>query len=147
MRVDLPAPLSPTSATTSPAWTSKSTSVRASTAPNRFVTPLISRSGRSEAAVAVDTYCSPLLALADAVLGARGLERTGAHVVRLPEPILDDGSGDVVGGDCRDRQLDRRNVDRAVVLGRRGISRLLALDESDGPGRRLLGERLDRLVD
>ena len=38
-RVDLPAPLSPTRATTSPAWISSSTSVRAWTAPNRLETP------------------------------------------------------------------------------------------------------------
>ena len=37
--VDLPAPLSPTSATTSPAWTSKSTSVSASTGPKLLLTP------------------------------------------------------------------------------------------------------------
>ena len=38
--VDLPAPLSPTSATTSPAWTSKFTSESASTGPNLLLTPL-----------------------------------------------------------------------------------------------------------
>src|SRR5689334_10726330 len=37
--VDLPAPLSPTRATTSPAWTSKSMSLSACTAPKRFETP------------------------------------------------------------------------------------------------------------
>src|SRR6476619_6018885 len=37
--VDLPAPLSPTRATTSPAWTSKSMSLSACTAPKRFDTP------------------------------------------------------------------------------------------------------------
>ena len=39
MSVDLPAPLSPTRATTSPAWISKSTSTSASTEPNRLDTP------------------------------------------------------------------------------------------------------------
>ena len=38
-RVDLPAPLSPTRATTSPAWISSSTSVSAWTAPKRLETP------------------------------------------------------------------------------------------------------------
>src|SRR3954452_11363572 len=38
-RVDLPAPLSPTRATTSPALTSKSTPSSAWTAPNRLLTP------------------------------------------------------------------------------------------------------------
>src|SRR5579884_4364797 len=43
--VDLPAPLSPTSAITSPARTSKSAPRRACTEPNDFVTPRSSRSG------------------------------------------------------------------------------------------------------
>src|SRR5262245_26442681 len=43
--VDFPAPLSPTSAITSPARTSKSTSVSACTEPKLFVIPLISSSG------------------------------------------------------------------------------------------------------
>src|SRR4051812_33136970 len=43
--VDLPAPLSPTSAITSPLRTSKSTSLSAWTEPNRFVTPRSSRIG------------------------------------------------------------------------------------------------------
>ena len=46
--VDLPAPLSPTSAITSPLRTSKSTSVRACTDPNDFV---MSRSWRSGVSV------------------------------------------------------------------------------------------------
>src|SRR5207253_2080774 len=45
--VDLPAPLSPTSAITSPARTSKSTSVSAWTDPNDFETPRSSRRGCS----------------------------------------------------------------------------------------------------
>src|SRR5205814_5357385 len=45
--VDLPAPLSPTSAITSPLRTSKSTSVSAWTDPNDFETPRSSRSGWS----------------------------------------------------------------------------------------------------
>src|SRR5579862_238116 len=47
IRVDLPAPLSPTSAMTSPFRTSKSTSVSAWTEPNDFVMSLSSRSGVS----------------------------------------------------------------------------------------------------
>src|SRR5437764_9981929 len=45
--VDLPAPLSPTSAITSPGRTSKSTSVRACTEPNDLSTPRSSRRGVS----------------------------------------------------------------------------------------------------
>src|SRR5436305_9155259 len=47
IRVDLPAPLSPTSAITSPAVAVKSTSVRACTEPNDFVIPRTSSSGLS----------------------------------------------------------------------------------------------------
>src|SRR5215813_11675992 len=47
MSVDLPAPLSPTSAMTSPERTSKSTSVSACTEPNVFERSRISRSGVS----------------------------------------------------------------------------------------------------
>src|SRR3954449_3346980 len=46
--VDLPAPLSPTSAMTSPARTSKSTSVSACTEPKFFDTPRSSRRGAVE---------------------------------------------------------------------------------------------------
>src|SRR4051794_10561429 len=45
IRVDLPAPLSPTRATTSPAPTSKSTSVSARTAPKLLLTPFSSSRG------------------------------------------------------------------------------------------------------
>src|SRR5438309_105323 len=44
-RVDLPAPLSPTSAVTSPARTAKSTSWRTCTGPKLLFTPWISRMG------------------------------------------------------------------------------------------------------
>src|ERR671924_408921 len=43
--VDFPAPLSPTSATTSPAWTSKSTSLSAWTGPKLLLTPSRDRTG------------------------------------------------------------------------------------------------------
>src|SRR3954452_5639867 len=43
--VDLPAPLSPTSATTSPDWTSKSTSLSACTGPKLLLTPLRESTG------------------------------------------------------------------------------------------------------
>src|SRR5258705_12349270 len=99
MSVDLPAPLSRTSATTSPALTSKSTSVRASTAPNRFVTPLTSRSGRSGAAVAEAVVTSSFLrSLLDPVLLARGGERAGADVGGLPVAVGDDRVLDLVPG-------------------------------------------------
>ena len=46
-RVDLPAPLSPTRPTTSPAWTAKSTRSRAWTGPNLLLTPSTSSNGAS----------------------------------------------------------------------------------------------------
>src|SRR6266487_4542680 len=51
--VDLPAPLSPTSAITSPGRTSKSASARACTGPNAFETPRSSRIGVSVSATGV----------------------------------------------------------------------------------------------
>src|SRR2546430_13568140 len=45
IRVDFPAPLSPTNAITSPFWTSKSTSERACTEPNDLEMPRSWRSG------------------------------------------------------------------------------------------------------
>ena len=58
-RVDLPAPLSPTRATTSPASHSKSTSDRACTAPKRLLTPSSWRSGVSVATGAVSRSPRP----------------------------------------------------------------------------------------
>src|SRR5258705_13945052 len=118
INVDLPAPLSPTSATTSPAWTSKSTSVRASTAPNRLVTPLTSRSGRSGAAVAEAVVISSLDSLLDTVLLARSGVGAGADLRRRPVLVRDHRRLDRVGGHSLDRELERRDVDLAVVLGR-----------------------------
>src|SRR3954452_13031219 len=126
MSVDLPAPLSPTSATTSPAWTSKSTSVRASTAPNRFVTPFTSRSGRSGAAVAEAVVTLPFLRLLlDPVLLARGGECAGADVGGLPIAVLDDRVLDLGRCHRRDGELQGRDVRLAVVLGRGGVRGLL----------------------
>src|SRR3954454_1633385 len=146
--VDLPAPLSPTRATTSPAPTSKSTSVRASTAPNLFVTPLTSRRGRSGAAVAEAVVtCSRFLVLLDAVLGAGRLVRTGADLRRLPEAVLDDRRLDLVRGHRDHGQLLGLDVDLAIVLGRGRVCHLLAVDEGDCPRSGGVRKRLDRLVD
>src|SRR4051794_29422462 len=141
IRVDLPAPLSPTRATPSPAWTSKSTSVSASTAPNRLVTPLSSRSGRSGAAVVM------LPSLLDSVLCTSRLIRSCANLRRLPVAVLDHGALDLVSRDRRDGELERRDVGLAVVLLGAGVRGLLALSEVDCPHSGLVGERLDRLVD
>src|SRR5204862_8109177 len=81
--VDLPAPLSPTSATTSPASTSKSTPVRASTAPKRLVTPLTSRRWVFEP-VSAEAVVTRIYLLLDSVLGAGGLVLAGADLRRGP---------------------------------------------------------------
>src|SRR5919108_285925 len=158
--VDFPAPLSPTSATTSPAWTSKSTSLSAWTGPKLLLTPSSARTGVLPfelilrrllsaglgAPIAGAPNCSPQ-DLLDASLLASGCVLAGADLVHRPEPVLDDRVLDVVHGD-RDRlEQDRRHLLRAIVdlvLGRR---RGLALGELDGELRRLLRLRLDRLVD
>src|SRR5258705_11837597 len=147
INVDLPAPLSPTSATSSPAWTLKSTSVRASTAPNRLVTPLTSRSGRSGAAVAEAVVTCSLDSLLDAVLLARGGVCARADLRRRPVLVRDNRRLDGFGGHGLDRDLERRDVGLAVVLGRVGAGHLLALDQGDGPLRCRLSQRRDRLVD
>src|SRR4051794_33354367 len=141
IRVDLPAPLSPTRATTSPAWTSKSTSVSASTAPNRLVTPLSSRSGRSGAAVVM------LPSLLDSVLCTSRLIRSCANLRRLPVAVLDHGALDLVSRDRRHVERLRRHVFLAVVHLVRRVGRLLALGDRDSPFRGRVGQRPDRLVD
>src|SRR4051812_31684609 len=108
--VDLPAPLSPTRATTSPAWTEKSTPDSACTAPKRFEMPRSSRTG-VVSVMSGDLSCL----LADARVGAGLLVLAGADLIHRPEPILDDRVGDVVLRH-RDRlQQHRRNLAGAVV--------------------------------
>src|SRR4051812_745457 len=162
IRVDLPAPLSPTRAATSPAPTSKSTSVSARTAPKLLLTPFSSSRGcfdPTACCVAVASVtsllplrCGPLCSLSTsllhAVLLARRLERARADLARLPEAVLDDGVLDVVSGDRDGLQQDRGDLLLAVVglavdeAARGG----LALDQGHGERRRVLGLGLDRLV-
>src|SRR3954471_16956847 len=156
--VDLPAPLSPTSATTSFGATSISASVRACTAPKRFEIP---RSERTGAAVAVAVTALPfqvedrgrrtdhprsrsllesgLLAIVRVLLRADLLDRV--------EAVLDHGVLDVVLGH-RDRGEQLRGHVRApVVLRLVGRGVLLALERGDGHSGGDVGLRLDRLVD
>src|SRR5689334_668928 len=105
MRVDLPAPLSPTRATTSPAWTSKSTPESASTAPNRLLTPLASSRGVDCAGVVEGM--SVISGLLDPVLGAGLLVLGRADLAGLPVPVGDDGGLHRVGGDRLDGDLVR----------------------------------------
>src|ERR687884_374370 len=144
MSVDLPAPLSPTSAITSPSETSKFTASSACTAPKLFETSRSSRVGRvaftrlfyngggapEEAPHRVDRLLAVLRVLAVADLAA--LQEAFLEeqlVVRLRDPD-------------RGEQDRLRAADLAVHAGH-----LLALDDRDR-GRRC-GVRLlaDRLVD
>src|SRR3954449_118072 len=156
--VDLPAPLSPTSATTSPERISKSTSWRACTGPKLLLTPwsastgvsvlihlLLRSSGGRRRPVAPPA--DRLLLDAGRLAGVRVLR--GADLLGRPELILDDRVLDVVLRHGHRRQDHRRHVLLAVVgLGvhhaRRG---LLALQQVDRQLPGLLGLGLDRLVD
>src|SRR5436305_15332090 len=84
--VDLPAPLSPTRPTTSPALTVKSTRSRAWTGPNRLLTPSSSRSGVPSAAISTG----------DSRFFAGGRVGAGAEFGGADEPVLDHGVLDVV---------------------------------------------------
>src|SRR5215217_8141730 len=117
--VDLPAPLSPTRAMTSPAATRKSTWYSAWTAPNRFETPRSSRTG----------WLSVMRSQPCLVAHRRVLPR--ADVLALEELVLE-RDVDVLLGDRDGLEQDGRHLARTVVG--------LAVDEA---GRRLLalGER------
>src|SRR5919206_1936066 len=143
-RVDLPAPLSPTSATTSPAWTPKSTSSSARTGPKLLLTPSRARTGVSAfmvqdsfppSAAAGDAGAPPAgpSSLLDAGLLARRGVLAGAYLLGRPERVLHDGVVDVALGH-RDRGQDhRRHLLLAVVelLVDQPARGLLALDEGD----------------
>src|SRR5258708_6882582 len=162
--VDLPAPLSPTSATTSPANTLNCTPSSAWTAPNRLLIPWSSSSGVRPPALDGSRYGVAIAVggLLDVPVTCRLLDRCRladglvaladlGHRVRTVELVLDDGVGDRLGGATagrgdRDRgQQDGRHVDGAVVdlaIGRR----LLALEQRARQLGGLLGLGLDRLV-
>src|SRR5436190_6909312 len=147
--VDLPAPLSPTSPTTSPAFTSKSMSLSACTGPNRLLTPFSCSRGAfafmsvpfrfvgfpSPRRVAPSRHPAKRGAVrgsCDSRRLARGRVRARADLRRRPEPVLDDRAVDVGLGD-RHRSEDRRRHVLLSVVGRavdRWRGRLLALGES-----------------
>src|SRR4051812_29417063 len=119
MSVDLPAPLSPTRAMTSPAATRKSTWYSAWTAPNRFETPRSSRTG----------WLSVIGS--DPCLRAEIRVLAGADVLLLEEPVLE-RHVDVVLRDRDGVEQHRRDLAAAVVG--------LAVDQT-GRGLRALGQR------
>src|SRR6478735_3669065 len=135
--VDFPAPLSPTRATTSWAWTSNWMSVRAWTAPKCLLTPRSSRSG-TLAATTIDAssavsgpetsrrrgVCTPRrrsarrpgasrdgVALLDAGCGAGGRVVGGADLRGGIEPVRDDAVHDRLGAVDLAVQGDRNDGD------------------------------------
>src|SRR5207302_1429158 len=102
IKVDLPAPLSPTTHTTSCGKTSKSTSLRACTAPKRLLIPFSARTGVSEGL--------------EQTVAVASIEKTGcADLVDGPEAIVHDRGGDVVARYGHGCQEQRGNVDSRVV--------------------------------
>src|ERR1043165_1682913 len=121
-RVDLPAPLSPTSAITSPVRTSKSTSASAWTDPNDFEIPRSSKVGVS---VTVPRFlpqrigggareAPPPTVSAVVDLLAELRELADADVALLEELVLEDPRV-VVFRDRDDRNLDGRFLLAAVL--------------------------------
>src|SRR4051812_6232340 len=103
--VDLPAPLSPTRPTTSPALTVKSTRSSAWTGPNRLLMPSSSSSGVPFAAISAR----------DSRFFAGGCVGARAEFGGFDEPVFDHRVFDVVF-DHRNRFQDcRRNFRFAVV--------------------------------
>src|SRR6476659_7895495 len=134
--VDLPAPLSPTRATTSPGWTSKSTPSSACTGPNLLLTPLSERiapfvaiflsfsspgsaSAPGELMRLARCVPSPHPLSGDARLLAVGLVRAGADLCWRVVAVRDHGRLDVVLRHRHRGEDDRGNVGRAVVGGLR----------------------------
>src|SRR5918999_5521937 len=124
--VDLPAPLSPTSAMTSPWDTWKSTSNSAWTAPKLLETPTSSRTGVSVTFVSPPSPTAdpgapragrPRDSLLKADLLALGRDLAGADVLHLGEVRLAGVLRDVVLGDRHGLEQDRRDVLGLVVHG------------------------------
>src|ERR1041385_4728934 len=106
MRVDLPAPFSPRSACTSPRCRSKSTLSSATTPGNRFVMPLISRTG--EASTAGDSTAGCRRALLD---GGRDLDLARDDLLLDPVHLVDQrlGHRGVDLAEAQDRKSTRLN--------------------------------------
>src|SRR5439155_11620486 len=157
IRVDLPAPLSPTSAITSPDRTSKSTFSSACTEPKLFEIP------RSSSVGVAAATSSPSRSEVEALLGSAStnvrqerdvttsllavlLELADADVAPLQEAVLEEQR--VVRLRDRDRrQLRERHLAGTVRDLRVDACGLRALDQRDRKLRGRAGLELDRLVD
>src|SRR6185503_2911716 len=130
MSVDLPAPLSPTRAITSPSRTSKSTSVSACTEPKVFDRPRISRSGVSLMGRLGRQWRHPEVPPPLSVdLLAVLLVLPGAHVAALQELVREEPRV-VRLGDRHNRDHQRRLL-LAAVRARRVRLRRLSLEQGD----------------
>src|SRR6185295_7780606 len=138
IKVDLPAPLSPTSAMTSPWRTSKSTSASACTDPNDFEIP---RSWRIGVSLTVSGFLphrrvgapvwAPPPRVSPVWLLAELRELADAHVALLQELVLEEPR--VVGlRDRDDRKLDGRLLPAAVLAEPVDPGHLLVLEQRDG---------------
>src|SRR5436190_8578510 len=139
-RVDLPAPLSPTSAITSPGRTSKSTSASAWTDPNDFEIPRSSKVGVS---VTVPRFLpqrigggaqeAPPPTVSAALFGllAELRELADADVALLDELVLEEPRV-VLLGDRDDRESDGRLLLAAVLAEPVDPGHLLVLEQGDG---------------
>src|SRR5689334_5172630 len=146
-RVDLPAPLSPTSAMTSPARTSKSTSASACTDPNDFVIPRSSRVGVS---VTVSHFLPqwsgggaqeappPTVTALSFGLLAELRELADADVGLLEELVLEEPRV-IRLRDRDDRNLDGRLLLAAVLAEPVDPGHLLVLEQRDGRGSSSVG--------
>src|SRR5580765_2436480 len=151
-KVDLPAPLSPTSAMTSPSRTSKSTSASACTDPNDFEIPRSWRIGvsltvsgflphrRVGAPVRAPPPVSPVSLLAEL------RELADAHVALL-DPVVPEESRVVGLRDRDDRKLDGRLLPAAVLAEPVDPGHLLVLQQRDGRRRGCVGLEWHELVD
>src|SRR4051794_13302672 len=160
MRVDLPAPLSPTSAMTWPGATWKSTWYRACTAPKLFDTPRSSRMGsllltlslRSRrlrpAGGAARTRRPPMATGLQPGVRAELRELAGADVFLLEEAVVEDDVDVVLRDRLRLEQDGRHLAGRVIGLAvdEAGRRRLL-LRQRDRELRGRVGLLLDRLVD
>src|SRR5919202_4865898 len=148
IRVDLPAPLSPTSAIPSPRRTSKSTSVSAWTDPNDFETPRSSRIGVSFTVGLIPDgrWGRRAAPPPERLLFAELRELSDADVALLQEAVREEEL--VVALRDRDR-LQLRERDHPCAVRDLGVhaGRLAALDQGDGQLRRRARLELDRLVD
>src|SRR3954452_9439355 len=136
--VDLPAPLSPTSPTTSPALTAKSTRSRAWTGPNRLLTPSSSRSGVPSA-----------ISTGDSRFFAVGRVGAGAEFGGFDEAVFDHRVFDVVLGHRHRFEDRRRDVGLAVVdfFADFVLRQFFAVAEGDRKFGGDFGLGRDRLVD